>query len=551
LFLGSIGKKERRFMRFRVLFSILLVSIVLFQGLAVIPQNAQAYIPNRVIVLVDPDIIDGIQENLNQYIYDIYQMGYVPEIVSKYWNSPEKVREFLAEKYMFGLVGVVIMGDIPSALYETEESDDFILEPGMEEFPIDLFYMDVDGDWMDTDGNGIYDSHFGSKNPEIWVGRITAATLSGDEVDLTNRYLEKVHSYRIGDFEPNNRALMYIDDDWVLWANEWRQDLNNLYSDTIMIANPTATNGDQYKTHLERDYEWIHLAAHSSEDSHHFKVMKVWQLRAVTSDDIMSICPNAYYYNLFACSSAKYTSPDYIAGCYIFSDSLGIAAVGSTKTGAMKEFGDFYKPLGDGDTMGEAFLHWFKIHGLSDPNWYYGLTIIGDPTLGPKVSKVQGGDQAPSNQRPILTIQSPQTGDVISGSNKIEGSAWDDKEVVSVWVRIDSQDWKKATGTLSWSYIWDTSKESSGFHTITARANDGEIYSDEVSLSVTVKDGNVNPGDDDKSNDTTSKEEENLLFGFSLFYVIVVASGVGIIAVAVVTILILIRRRSRYETLYS
>jgi len=415
----------------------------------------------------------------------------------------------------------------------------------MEEFPIDLFYMDLDGDWFDTDGNGVYDTHEGEKTPEIWVGRITATTLTGNTVDLTNRYLEKVHSYRNGELETNGRALLYVDDDWVPWANIWREDLNWLYSDTIMVANPTVTNGDEYKNELSRDYEWIHLAAHSSEDSHHFKVLKVWQMRAVTSSDIMTICPNAYYYNLFACSAAKYTSQDYIAGCYIFSDSLGVAAVGSTKTGAMKEFGDFYQPLSEGMTMGEAFLYWFKLNGLTDPHWYYGLTIIGDPTIGPRVTKTSGGGQTPSNQRPSLTIQSPENGDVLEDSTSIKGTAWDDEEVVSVWIRIDSGEWKKATGTTSWSYSWDVWQETSGSHTITARAYDGELYSDEVSVSVTIKDG-ANPIDENTGrNGTSDNKTGNMLFGLSIFYIILAATGVGL-AVAVI-ILILIRKRSRYE----
>lgn len=534
-------------MRRKELLSVLLVPILLFQALVILPQDARAYTPNRVIVLVDPDILGGIQGNLNQYIYDINQMGYLPEIVSQKWGSPELVREFLAAEYEDGLAGVVIVGDIPSAIYEEEESEDFILEPRMEEFPIDLFYMDVDGDWLDTDGNGVYDTHEGEKTPEIWVGRITATSLTGNTVDLTNRYLEKVHNYRTGELESNGRALLYVDDDWVAWANIWRNDLNSLYSDTIMVANPTVTNGDHYKNELSRDYEWIHLAAHSSEDSHHFKVLKVWQMRAVTSSDIMTICPNAYYYNLFACSAAKYTSQDYIAGCYIFSDSLGVAAIGSTKTGAMKEFGDFYQPLGEGMTMGEAFLHWFKQNGLTDPQWYYGLTIIGDPTIGPRVTKTSGGDQTLSNQRPSLTIQFPENGDVFEDSTSIEGSAWDDEEVASVWIRIDSREWNKATGTTSWSYFWDVREEPSGSHTITARAYDGELYSDEVSISVTIKNGAKPVNENAEHNGTSNNETGNLLFGLSIFFVIVVAMGVGLAVAAVVVILILKKRGSNYE----
>jgi hypothetical protein len=527
----------------RRLLCTLLVAVLLLQGLSIIPQNVQASEINKVIILVDPEIMDGITVNLNQYAYDIYQLGYMPVIVSQEWNSAEQLRAYLFVQYLFGLVGVVIIGDVPCAIYEEQESEDFIPDPRMEEFPIDLFYMDLNGVWEDTDGNGIYDSHTGEKEPEIWLGRITANTISGDTVELTNRYLEKVHRYRIGELEPNGRGLCYVDDDWVPWANIWRQDLSRVYSNTILVANPTVTNGDQYKNELERDYEWIHVAAHSSHDSHHFKVLKVWQMRAVTSSDIMSICPSSYYYNLFACSAADYTGQDYLAGCYIFSDSPGMAAIGSTKTGAMKQFQDFYQPLSEGMNLGDAFKLWFLEHGLADPHWFYGLTIIGDPILGPRVPKVQDGGSG-SNLKPCMTLHSPENDAVVEGFVSIEGTAWDDVEVASVWVKIDDGEWREAIGTLSWFYFWDTTWETAGSHTITSRAFDGELYSEEVSVSVTVKNQNTGPDDEDY---VFEEERFSYAFGLSITYLVLLGGGIAAVVAISIIVIVIVKRRERYE----
>jgi len=53
----------------------------------------------------------------------------------------------------------------------------------------------------------------------------------------------------------------------------------------------------------------------------------------------------------------------------------------------MLYFEDFYSPLSQGDTYGEAFQYWFDINAETYINvnysrsWFYGMTLNGDPTL--------------------------------------------------------------------------------------------------------------------------------------------------------------------------
>lgn len=81
-----------------------------------------------------------------------------------------------------------------------------------------------------------------------------------------------------------------------------------------------------------------------------------------------------------------------MGGWYIFETEYGLLSVGSTKTGAMLCFDDFYWPLGQGTTFGEAFLIWAQLNmetcaeEYSRP-WFYGMCVQGDPTL--KVARFQ------------------------------------------------------------------------------------------------------------------------------------------------------------------
>ncbi|MCP4581009.1 MAG: hypothetical protein GY839_05285, partial [candidate division Zixibacteria bacterium] len=94
----------------------------------------------------------------------------------------------------------------------------------------------------------------------------------------------------------------------------------------------------------------------------------------------------ALSYNLFACSNARYVENDNMGAWYIFESEYGLLSIGSTKTGSMLCFDDFYRPLGQGTTYGDAFLIWAQTDmescagDISRP-WFYGMCIQGDPTL--------------------------------------------------------------------------------------------------------------------------------------------------------------------------
>jgi len=354
------------------------------------PADSQIIPPSvsgEVYVLVNSAIYSGIEGSLARYADDVEKTGLSVVIYSGTWGTPTDIRSLL-QAGQPDLVGALLIGDMPVAWYEID--NDFGTY-GYTNFPIDLFYMDLNGTWTDSDNNGIYDNHTGHVAPEIWVGRLYASSLTGDETLLLQNYFDKNHRYRTLSLSLPNRALVYVDDDWNYSADGWNSDVGLLYENRTLVKDLATTAAEDYKNRLTQSYEHIFLAAHSSPDLHQFTTgyfLGIPLYDYVYSSDIRNIDPHTLFYNLFACSNARYIENDYMAGWYIFADTYGLAAVGSTKTGSMLGFQYFYDPLSQDKNFGEAFKEWFAIQGITHQSWHYGMVLLGDPTLTPKIKDV-------------------------------------------------------------------------------------------------------------------------------------------------------------------
>jgi len=324
------------------------------------------------LLLVNSDLKPDIQVSLDEYVADIVDEGYTVTVLSMSGGTPGDIRGTLAGYLSSNLIGALLVGDFPVPWYEVSG----------ETFPCDLYYMDLDGDWIDSEPNGVFDIHQNNEQPEIFVGRLTASPLDlygmGSEQQKVNRYFGKIHDYRMGLITVNRRALSYPDDDW---SNFNKCGLGRAFDDVTVINDPATTTGEDYKLRLRENYEWIHVCVHSYSGGHAFSPSG-W----VYSADIYNIDPIALFYNLFACSNCRYVESNYMGGWYIFAQTHGLAAVGSTKSGSMLDFRQFYDPIGEHKSIGQAFLEWWisqHPYGLGDQEWYYGMTLLGDPLLVP------------------------------------------------------------------------------------------------------------------------------------------------------------------------
>jgi len=336
-------------------------------------------------VLINESLYYQVESSIVQYLLDLTGEGFAVTLFSSAGGTPEEMRGFLQDRhYNHGIQGFVFIGDLPVPWYETDFGD----PPEHAEFPCDLYYMDLDGVFSDGDGDGMYDAHSGAVVPEVYLGRLTASPLKmgGDtEAELVQNYLRKNHLYRSDLLPQTGRALVYIDDDWAGGSAWWNLNVGQAYSNRTFVNDIWTTWGPDYISRLPLDYEFIQVCVHSWPGGHAFK-RPVDEWSWVYIADVKAVEPVAHFYNLFACSNARYVEDDYSSGWYIFNKDHGLAAIGSTKSGSMLSFEDFYRPFGEGHNLGESFRDWFAARAAGgfeewEITWFYGMTLNGDPTL--------------------------------------------------------------------------------------------------------------------------------------------------------------------------
>ncbi|HHE46686.1 MAG TPA: hypothetical protein ENL08_03150, partial [Bacteroidetes bacterium] len=350
-----------------------------------------------VVLAVNHQLLNELDEGFNQFADDLGERGFDVTLLDVEGGTPAEFKELLIEEGGEDLAGVILAGELPLAWFELQEyfdDEDEPDNPRFVQFPVDLFFMDIDGVWQDTSGNGVYDVHAGSWQPDIWVGRLPAYNMSRlDEEAVVSAYLEKVHRYRTGELTLPHRALSYIDDDWVEYSDEWGDDVSLTYGLVNTVAEPDSTSVANYSRELESDgYELVQVCVHSTADTHIFWIdgrhaRDYFRFRHLRDD----VSPDVMFYNLYACSNMNLATNLPMGALYALGGPCGLGAVGSTKTGSMLYFDDYYGRLGDGDSFGEAFRQWFTRHGNQpghenwSRSWFYGMTYFGDPTLKPSL----------------------------------------------------------------------------------------------------------------------------------------------------------------------
>jgi hypothetical protein len=326
--------------------------------------------------------------------------------------------------------------------------------------------MDLNGTWTDADGDGLYDNHSGNLNLEVWVGRLYARPLSwDDEVRLVRRYFAKNHAYRTGQLSLPDRALSYVDDDWSGFGD---CRLSQLYPSVTTVTEGSTTRASDYRVRLTQGYEWIQVCSHSSPWGHTFRVGSGYS-GTVFNSEVYAMRPHAHFYNLFACSGTRYVEENYSAGWDIFHDDYGLAVVGSSKTGSMiGYFEDFYRPMGRDSSIGDAFKAWYNLHGEYSRFWHYGMNVLGDPSLKPRVGAfVPGQESPPSAQGPSLAEavgSDPETDDSPVALGTPDGKVWavwkSGRTVANgrfdIYAAVRSNDSWSSPYVVGDAYYWET-----------------------------------------------------------------------------------------------
>lgn len=344
-----------------------------------------------ILLITDRHTHESVNAYIRRYAEDIHLgtgCGIKSEIVH---NANFYDIKGLISSHQQDLMGAIFIGDIDVPFYKISKWTD---TTKVDIFPCDLYYMDLDGEWSIDDNDTIID-HTTNARPEIFVARISAENMNNhiSPINGLKRYFDKNHNYWLGHYEEDNkRALSYTDKDW---ANDYNfsHEIRYLYNSQnydacqydSLLQNVTKINYLQRV--MSHSYSFVQLACHSSYSYHSF----YFNHANLFASDIFGLYTHPIGYNLFCCSACKWIDAKrsirvYLAGSYLFGNSKTLVIVGSTKTGSMLNFSNFYHPLSQKMCVGKAFLNWWWItcgntHNSAQKWWHNGMVILGDPML--------------------------------------------------------------------------------------------------------------------------------------------------------------------------
>lgn len=359
------------------------------------------------LILVETGLYDRISGDLATYVPLLENDGWTIELASWTGTSPVDVRSHLQQKYQDGFHGAWLVGDLPIAYCLLP--DDF----GYDVFPTDLYYMDLDGDWADTGMTGVFNSHNGHVQPEIWIGRLIASNLTATgqtEPELIREYLSKAAAYRLDNSSAALEGVACADTGFGSDSYQGAEAVTTLFGD---CTRSITTDPDVYRNYISESRPWMSLYAHGSPSGHYFEG------GVVMADELPTLGINTRFFSVFSCSNSRYTEENYMGGWYVFSPHAPLGLIGSTKTGSLYFVNDLTGPLGEGRCLGAALLHWSVLHSHQNPAWFYGVTLLGDPSLpvlrepcisGYQVTDIQGDPTAPVPGKPVhvtVTLNNP------------------------------------------------------------------------------------------------------------------------------------------------
>jgi hypothetical protein len=367
------------------------------------------------IIYVNSTIAPSIQPEILRYKADVEAEGYTVKIYNWTDNNPDSFQRVvqlntnITQEYTtYGLNGTVLVGEMPFAIYEQSVGVDYIC---------DLYLMDTDGFWQNPDGDLDFDSHTngtGDMYPELFLSRINPKPVNNtNEISLLQSYFQRNHDYRTEITARSNSSLMYIDDDWEVWSNEWKGDLLYLYNNITLINNTVEqTNTTNYLKEIAKPYDWGHMFIHSDSVQHYFKIGSTYTDILHTSQ-LKTTNLGIKFWMLYCCYATRFDVVNNIATQYLFSPTANnsLAVFGSSTTGGFLMNQYLYEPLGQGWTLGEAFKNWWyndildpfvKTHGPTDPT-VRGNILLGDPSL--RIRNPAGAEEPPSNPPKLTTLQ--------------------------------------------------------------------------------------------------------------------------------------------------
>jgi len=360
-------------------------------------------------IYVNSTISSSLSTEISQYQQDIIDQGYNVTVINWSINNVTQLKDNISAAYTNGLIGAILIGKLP---YAKARYYDFAWSM-YRYFSCDYYLMDLDGNWTDVNSNGFYDVGASDNNvehnngtedalPEIWVARISPYTISvaaSNPITSLQNFFSRAHNLRNGSLTRPHKALLYIDDEWASYRDEWISNFT-AYTGTNLTCESDYTygsydftNAGSFLSNISDTthpnftyYELVHVMAHSNGTEQQFGVTTYPYYPTptdgiLTYSQIYSAGPQPLFLNLYSCFSANLMIKNNIATHYLFSGQA-LNVIGCSRSGGMSLYQPFYDSLNSGKIFGEAFKDWFfgpEIIPFNHWEEVYGMKMFGDP----------------------------------------------------------------------------------------------------------------------------------------------------------------------------
>jgi len=328
------------------------------------------------LIVVDSSLHEPLRDSFEQYA-ETMQLAYFDVYVEPWVSGTVDDLKSLLFDYVdrYGIEGALLIGEgLPAAWYEQESFNEKI-----ETFPTDLYLQDRDAIWVDQNGDLVFDYH-SDLHADIYTSR-----LIGTATQLQDYFARVEHYRRVGPLTDVS-AFIFIDDDWFRKDTSDECGLGELYSIVEIVQDKADSTLANYLAKLTGEgaefvYQWVHAAPgwlqfdHLNDDG---ELVRIKLFASHVSDFGFKVS----FLNMSNCYSARFTEEEQsLASAFTVDTEYGLAAIGSTKSGAQTDPRLFHAGLAQGLRWGEAYKMWFNVKGNENYLWHLGVVLMGDPLL--------------------------------------------------------------------------------------------------------------------------------------------------------------------------
>jgi hypothetical protein len=224
------------------------------------------------LLIIKKDISDSLVQEINQLSNDLTGDGwFVNKKIALDTENVQDIKSWIVAQYNSDpeVKSVFLLGHVPVPYSGHIYPDGHTNHMGA--WPADGYYGDMDGFWTDYYNygtpsafpenwnytlDGKFDQSIYPSDIELEIGRVDMFTnvgLTYSEVDLTRRYLEKLHAYKFKWNEVIERGL--VDNNFSLPENFSASGYRNFYS---LLGYENVSNGDFVSLLSDSSYQWAY-----------------------------------------------------------------------------------------------------------------------------------------------------------------------------------------------------------------------------------------------------------------------------------------------------